>query len=143
MLSLDLSRFYYSVDIDKITLTNQVENILNNKETEDKNICETLTNFIYEVIDKYSQSVAKYSETIVGGRKILPIGFAPSAILGNLCLKKFDDAIIRGWNPTYYGRYVDDILIIDKVEKNSPICKLVSGTENDINDAIHYFSKKN
>ena len=139
MLSLDLSRFYYSVDIDEITLTNQVKDILDNKETEDKKICETLTNFIYKVIDKYSQSVAKYSETIVRGRKILPIGFAPSAILGNLCLKKFDDAIIRGWNPTYYGRYVDDILIIDKVGKNSPICKLVSGTENDINDAIHYF----
>lgn len=139
ILSLDLSRFYYSVDIDKDTLTNEIEIILNNKETEDKKVCEILTNFIYDVIDKYSQSVAKYSENIVERRKILPIGFAPSGILSNLCLKKFDDAIIRGWNPTYYGRYVDDILIVDKVEKNSSICKLVRGTENDINEAIHYY----
>lgn len=33
----------------------------------------------------------------------------------------FDNAINDDWNPVYYGRYVDDIIIVDKVEKNDPL----------------------
>ena len=36
-------------------------------------------------------------------------------------LKDFDEAIINGLNPVYYGRYVDDVIIVDKVEKSSDI----------------------
>ena len=45
----------------------------------------------------------------------------PSNVLANECLHKFDNAILDGWNPIYYGRYVDDILIVEKVEKGSAI----------------------
>jgi len=42
-------------------------------------------------------------------------------VIANWCLKPFDDALTNGWNPLYYGRYVDDILIVEKVEKNSAV----------------------
>lgn len=51
---------------------------------------------------------------------ILPIGFLPSNILSNWRLNQFDRQIIDRWNPVYYGRYVDDIIIVDKVEKIAP-----------------------
>lgn len=54
---------------------------------------------------------------------ILPIGFLPSNILSNWRLNQFDRQIIDRWNPVYYGRYVDDIIIVDKVEKNSSLLK--------------------
>lgn len=51
----------------------------------------------------------------------MPIGFLPSGILSNWCLSKFDSAVNTIWNPLYYGRYVDDIIIVDKIEANSYI----------------------
>ena len=53
------------------------------------------------------------------GTNILPIGFLPSNILGNVRLNEFDKALVTRWNPVYYGRYVDDVIIVDKVDKFS------------------------
>lgn len=43
---------------------------------------------------------------------ILPIGLLSSYVLGNYYLKKFDNNILGKIKPAYYGRYVDDILIV-------------------------------
>ena len=75
--------------------------------------------FIYKIIEKYSRELGD----LFGGRNVLPIGFLPSNVLANCYLNKFDKAVIEGLNPMYYGRYVDDILIVEKVEKNSTIYK--------------------
>lgn len=37
--------------------------------------------------------------------------------------EKFDTAILDGWNPLYYGRYVDDILLVEKVEEEAESLK--------------------
>lgn len=50
-------------------------------------------------------------------------------ILANWILTPFENAIISKWNPTYYGRYVDDVIIVDKVEKNSPLYHLARTSE--------------
>ena len=86
-----------------------------------------VNNFVFKVISRYSEKLRRAigceSELKIGNRNVLPIGFLPSNILGNWILTGFDDAIIEKWNPVYYGRYVDDIIIVDKVEKNSPLYK--------------------
>lgn len=43
---------------------------------------------------------------------ILPIGLLSSYVLANDYLNKFDQNIIKKIKPAYYGRYVDDILIV-------------------------------
>lgn len=43
---------------------------------------------------------------------MLPIGLLSSYIIGNWYLKEFDKQIIQKVRPSYYGRYVDDILIV-------------------------------
>ncbi|MDA9554844.1 RNA-directed DNA polymerase [Pelobium sp.] len=43
---------------------------------------------------------------------ILPIGLLSSYVLANHYLKKFDSSILQKIKPAYYGRYVDDILIV-------------------------------
>ena len=139
MMTLDFSRFFYSVDIDLETLTKITESFIDDKKIKNDYLDIFLTEFVYKVIEKYSERVRGFDEGLVGNRKVLPIGFAPSGILANYCLKKFDDAIIKGWNPTYYGRYVDDVLIIDKVEKNSPIYEKVSNQKIDTRFALNYF----
>lgn len=114
--TLDFTRFYYSVDISHEFMESllekvQFENSLLRQETYKR-----INAFVEKVIKKYSKAyfceIKESSE-----RKILPIGFLPSNVLANECLHKFDNAILDGWNPIYYGRYVDDILIVEKVEK--------------------------
>lgn len=70
---------------------------------------------------------------------ILPIVFLLSNILANWYLKEFDDAIINRWTPIYYGRYIDDIIIVDKVEKNSEI--YIKARKNMLNkdNLIYYY----
>lgn len=43
---------------------------------------------------------------------MIPLGFLPSLIISNWYLQGFDQAIIESVHPHYYGRYVDDILIV-------------------------------
>ena len=110
--TLDFTRFYYSVDI----TTEFMESLLKKTRFEDSQriTYERLNAFVESVITRYSE--VYFSEIQEASpRKILPIGFLPSNVLANECLHKFDGAILDGWNPIYYGRYVDDILIVEKV----------------------------
>lgn len=54
-------------------------------------------------------------------------------------MKPFDDALTNGWNPLYYGRYVDDILIVEKVEKNSSLYQKASETQITVDDILSYY----
>jgi hypothetical protein len=42
----------------------------------------------------------------------IPIGLSASKVIANLFLEKFDKEIEVNLNPLYYGRYVDDIIIV-------------------------------
>lgn len=42
----------------------------------------------------------------------LPVGCSVSAVIANLALRNFDENIERDVVPLYYGRYVDDIIVV-------------------------------
>ena len=42
----------------------------------------------------------------------LPIGLSASSVLANAVMKNFDTDVTKNLAPTYYGRYVDDILLV-------------------------------
>lgn len=69
----------------------------------------------------------------------MPIGFLPSNVLGNWFLNSFDNAIVDGWNPIYFGRYVDDVLIVDKVEQNGIIHKKIQDDSLSVEEIINYY----
>lgn len=123
ILTLDFKSFYYSVDL----RDSDFENILKRmpKPTEWQ---KRVNHFVYRVVQVYSDKLRQHcfveQALDIKQRNILPIGFLPSNILANWVLTKFDDAIIKEWNPVYYGRYVDDVIIVDKVEKNDPLYKM-------------------
>ena len=123
ILTLDFKSFYYSVDL----RDSDFENILKRlPKPADWN--KRVNHFVYKVIQTYSDKLREHcfagQELDIKQRNVLPIGFLPSNILSNWVLTKFDDAIIKEWNPVYYGRYVDDVIIVDKVEKNDPLYKM-------------------
>lgn len=128
ILTLDFKRFYYSVDLRKEDFDGFLTDFEAFKELEEAETWRKRVNeFVYRVIETYSEKLRTYcagTEFDIQNRNILPIGFLPSNILANWILTPFDNVIISKWNPAYYGRYVDDIIIVDKVEKNSPLYRL-------------------
>jgi hypothetical protein len=117
MINLDLTRFYYNVDMSQADIKNKVlsysSEYLNIDGT---NHSTTLTLFMWQIMEKYTTHLKKIDMRITS-KCILPIGFNPSAILSNLYLLDFDNQIMET-KPIYYGRYVDDILILYSV--NNP-----------------------
>lgn len=125
LLTLDFKRFYYQVDLSLAHLQEVVRELAFESEQElpqeYRSLVDPLTEFVWKAADTYSDKLRERNPRLVANRCVLPIGFPPSNVLANYCLKSFDDVLINGWNPLYYGRYVDDIIIVDKVEKNSTI----------------------
>lgn len=117
VMTLDFKRFYYSVDMNQEAFDRLLKDA-DLAEDDNYTLCKRLNDFVCSVVNSYANL---FEESKYNGRRILPIGFLPSNILSNWCLRNFDKAIVDGWNPLYYGRYVDDILIVDKVDHNSDL----------------------
>lgn len=147
ILTMDLRSYFYSVHVPKKSF----ESILNEIGFDNPpQWIIRIHNFVYEVLKSYSDAARNVNNNInlnldLGERIFLPIGFLPSNILSNWVLTPFDKAICQYINPVYYGRYVDDIIIVDKVEKNSILWQKAKGKKEDktkltAHDVIkHYF----
>ncbi|MFI3163973.1 MAG: reverse transcriptase domain-containing protein [Bacillota bacterium] len=117
IFTMDLMSFYYSMNFTQAMFDDIFEKYGDRNNFLRKDVLQVLHNFIFKVIEKYEcESPQKFK-----GRNCLPIGFLPSSILSNWYLQAFDSKITSDLNPLYYGRYVDDIIIVDKLEKNSEI----------------------
>lgn len=132
MISLDLKEYFHRslIDFDELkkdlmdtrNYVNGKLNYSNTSSEEEVNvkIDERLTNFIEKVFYAYSNKFnRKYSTKSLDNKKIftnkypmIPVGFSPSLIISNWNLQGFDQAIVENVRPHYYGRYVDDILIV-------------------------------
>lgn len=135
IITMDFYRYFYSVDINK----NRYDDIFNNNVQADECIAfKRIHDFVYGVIEKYSAKLGVLSKEL-SNNKFLPIGFYPSYILSNWYLDNFDKAIVNRWNPLYYGRYVDDVIIVDKVEKNSDIYLEAKKGELDRDFILDYY----
>ena len=111
ILSLDLKAFYYNIDID----FNVIDNFIRENQSEE---LKTLSLFLNEKLRlmhvRYREIISPYIEEThpESSSKGIPIGFTSSAILANWYLSGFDMDIKSKINPSYYGRYVDDILFV-------------------------------
>ena len=133
MISLDLKEYFHRSLIDFKQLNkdlfdtrdyiNEKFNYSNESSIEDMyniEIDKRLTKFIEKVFYSYSEKFNRqYTSKTLSKRKIntnkypmIPVGFSPSLIISNWNLQGFDQAIVENVRPHYYGRYVDDILIV-------------------------------
>jgi hypothetical protein len=122
ILTMDFKKFFHSIDFTKGVFddfyTKYQEN--NQEKNQENNIQhKRINDFVFKVLKTYSSFLDE------DNRVFLPIGFFPSNILSNWYLDKFDNEIIKRWNPLYYGRYVDDVIIVEKLEKKSPVLKMI------------------
>lgn len=106
ILSLDIKRYYYTLKINLEEFLNQLDKgVLNNsKSLYLTKLLDVIHRNYYLAIK--GNSFDKIKETH------LPVGLLSSGFIGNLYLNEFDKCVIDKLNPSYYGRYVDDILFV-------------------------------
>lgn len=113
-LSLDLKSFFYEIDIDFTKISAATHNFFDDEML--PLVCK-----LNEVLEQlYAQYYLKIKTNLdithpdSSAKKGLPVGLASSAIIANWYLVEFDKAVAAKVRPEYYGRYVDDILIVFK-----------------------------
>lgn len=125
LLSLDLKSYFYHVDFDFNLISDFIEQ--NKDSFADLELAKLLTEALEKVHDTYNYITYK-SATLTHPdcqeKFWLPIGMASSAIIANWYLSEFDKDISNKVRPSYYGRYVDDILLVFRrpnFEQQNPI----------------------
>lgn len=106
-ITMDITSFYHSIKLNTFTKKKfyqefELDSLFKNDIT--------LENFHNDFINKLIEWNTSISgDTISDG---LPIGLFASSILANAVMRDFDKSISENLAPTYYGRYVDDILLV-------------------------------
>ncbi|MBD1398803.1 hypothetical protein H9Q13_16645 [Pontibacter sp. JH31] len=106
ILNLDIKDFYHSVDFDL------------NEEIQVKKRSDKWLNHQLSKIHAAYLKVLIDANVLGNDRKILPIGLVSSSILANYYFKDFDTQVEELVNPLFYGRYVDDIMLVFKSPAN-------------------------
>ena len=105
-LTADVSSFYHRLDPifldDESFLSTVLEVDLTPQQRK-------LNRLFVAALHAWALSVA--SETGWHGRG-LPVGLPASAVIANLALAELDEVVSNQVDPLYYGRYVDDILLV-------------------------------
>ncbi len=108
LMSLDFKSFYYSVNFDFSKMDKMLKN--------DARLSEItfLTNVIEKTYRRYTKIVNQYKESSQDSEEtcMLPIGLMSPIVLRNLYMMRFDRSIMENLSPLYYGRYVDDLLLV-------------------------------
>lgn len=113
-LSLDLKSYFYEVDIDFKEIRKKTSEYF------DEDIApfaQELNNALEKIYSHYYlkiQTNLAVTHPDCAAKKGLPVGLASSAVIANWYLSEFDKAVSTNVRPEYYGRYVDDILIVFK-----------------------------
>lgn len=100
ILNLDIKNYYNSIDFD-----------LNKFEEKIPEQYRWLNQLLIEIHSSYSR-ILTTNKIISSNKKILPIGLHSSMVLSNYYLVNFDSLVKNKLKPAFYGRYVDDIILV-------------------------------
>ena len=119
-LNLDVQDYFHSVRIETSKIYAKSK-----RESHPLQYAENLKNLLLQIHVRYTKMISdkyripyhffgKLQKDETGELKevILPIGLLSSYILANYYLNDFDKRIVQKVKPAYYGRYVDDILLV-------------------------------
>lgn len=123
LIGLDIQRYFYNIQLDLNKLLNEESKHENLEKGEDY---ARLTELLCKIHKRYTQKVLEVIPKTESNDEIsneykqnsnitmLPLGLPSSGFIANLYLADFDRKVHEKLNPDYYGRYVDDILIVLK-----------------------------
>lgn len=109
MITMDIKGYFYSIRLNKEKILNKFVN------NESLNKVDFLIELFNRICLKYRDILLKYrriEKPFAADEYCLPIGLMTSMLLSNLYLIDFDSKINSINSVKYYGRYVDDIIIV-------------------------------
>jgi Reverse transcriptase (RNA-dependent DNA polymerase). len=118
IVSLDFTSFFYCININFEKIK---QKIIQNYDDDKSKIPLFLNEVLEKIHKKYMNLIREhilithseiFSQDKIQERHVLPIGLFSSGILANWHLIDFDKDIIEKINPRYYGRYVDDCIVV-------------------------------
>ncbi|WP_103664207.1 reverse transcriptase domain-containing protein [Gracilimonas amylolytica] len=112
-VNLDITEYYYHIKLNWNDLPKSDFKALNKINYPLKRIHQYYSNLLFDDFEGEFQfsSRKKEKETDIK-ETILPIGLMSSYVLANYYLLKWDKLVKNELKPLYYGRYVDDILMV-------------------------------
>lgn len=132
ILGIDVQEYYYHIQLDFQAISKYIRKI--RRKANGPVVSRVISRNLFECLEAICMS---YREKIEPLLKLthkhisthnagIPIGLCSSPLLANWYLRDFDKAVKGHVRPAYYGRYVDDILIViqdvdDPSEKGSPV----------------------
>jgi hypothetical protein len=124
ILGLDVQQYYYRIRLNFAEISDYIERskaavFRDENATENESIKPgSLLSCLNEIHKTFRATIAPFFDQTQANEEVLlpdsglPIGLCSSAVLANWYLRDFDDEIMTKVRPAYYGRYVDDILIV-------------------------------
>jgi len=107
ILGLDIRNCFHTLYFNFLEVTEYL------KSMRVRNYYQNLTNILERIHIQYAKILPEIDENFCpDGKYFLPIGLLSSGVIANWYLRCLDEAIVERINPEYYGRYVDDILIV-------------------------------
>lgn len=137
IVGLDVQEYYYRIQLDWDELRTQIKRSQNGSSKVESNNRRRLGTKLFNCIEAVCKSYRKKLKqfllathpSLPDASTCLPIGLSASPVIANWYLKDFDNAVLEKVRPAYYGRYVDDILIVVAMPKapaqSSPVSDLM------------------
>lgn len=128
-INLDIKDYFHSVRIDSNVLydeNKECSKVLDAYYNLNRLLLKLHINYTELVARKYQSPSDFYGQLKKNnkgelGEFILPIGLLSSYVLANNYLKTFDEDVMSKVKPTYYGRYVDDIIMVVAIHKKGTL----------------------
>lgn len=133
IIALDFQEFFYRVQVDWAELRSNIKRPVQKSALHDyvfgwEILGERLFDCLEAICNTYrlhiDDQLSITHPNLPKTASCLPIGLCSSPVIANWYLKEFDNAILKEVHPAYYGRYVDDILLVvtkDAVPPDDPI----------------------
>ena len=132
LVSLDIKQCYYHLSVDWKKIPRPQDKALSN-------LARNLTDALRRIHAAYHEAIAPSlkgthdqnkgtHDQKVAEIEGIPVGLPSSRVLANWLLKPFDNQVRETLRPAYYGRYVDDMLIVAQ----APPKKVISAGINEI-----------
>jgi hypothetical protein len=119
-ITMDVKQFYHQVSAEFILRKEFLEKF----EIKLTSAERKLTKYMLSSIQHWYRSTPDFKIRPEGG---LPVGLSASSVIANVLLAEFDNEVTKQIMPLYYGRYVDDIFLVFKNDKNLNSSKEVIG----------------
>lgn len=110
ILGLDLREYFYrvAIDFDQVREALQATGALRDEAA----LLDCIEAIGVAYRDCIAPLLSRTHPDLAESEPGLPIGLCSSLVLANWYLQDFDAAVLKAVRPAYYGRYVDDILLV-------------------------------